>query len=605
MNKVIIVRKPNSSRLLFKFRFDERIQRTIKSVDSSAGFNGDAKVWEGDARKLSLFVKKFRDVYIYFKLTDKMATYLGTDVSGWTPEENEIYAKWLDKHPSNARESKTFDQSYLNFREGMNLYGYQKAGIEYIINKGGRALLADDMGLGKTVQAIGFAKHYSKDWPVVVVAPASLLFNWKKEFLLWLPELSEDDICVVKNSKQNPRGKITIVSYNYVSKKPFELNQYIGIRGVLIVDESHNVKNPEAQRTKGLQALSHSVLRSLFMSGTPILNQPIELFSQLNAIYPTVFPDYMSFARKYCDAKMTKYGLDTSGASNVEELNKYLRDNFMVRRLKKDVLKQLPEKRRTTLFIDVDDTKGEEHLNLLMKELKIKIKKELIESNGNLLDTKRRLLSYNVDEKGNEVDCKAMALEAYRLSGLMKLPFITNWVEEKLNYEIDKLIIFGHHADFLNGIQEKLEEMNLGFMRIDGKTPKEARFDYVEMFQNDDSCQVALLSINAASVGLTLTASSNVIMGEIPFTPGVALQAEDRIHRNGQKNGCNIYYPIANKSVDPSLWGSLISKNDIANAVLDGGLGTNLDEDFELSGGVLESLIMEVSKELIAEGLIK
>ena len=93
-------------------------------------------------------------------------------------------------------------------------------------------------------------------------------------------------------------------------------------------------------------------------------------------------------------------------------------------------------------------------------------------------------------------------------------------------------------------------------------------------------------------------------MGEIPFTPGIAFQAEDRVHRNGQKNGCNIYYPIANKSVDPSLWGNLMSKNEVANAILDGGLGTKLDEDFELSGGVLEALIVDTAKELREEGLI-
>lgn len=603
MNKVFITRKPNTSRLLFKFQFNERINTTIKSVDHSAFFDKANKIWEGNARLLKSFVETFRKNYIYFHLTDKMAAYLGTDNSGWTPEESAAYAEWLDKHPSNARDSETFDQGYLNFRKGFELYGYQKAGIEYIISKGGRALLADDMGLGKTVQAIGFAKHYQSDWPVVVVAPASLLFNWKKEFMLWLPELKEEDICVIKKSSQKPRGKITIASYDYVSKKTFELNQYIGIKGVLIVDECHNVKNPEAQRTKGLLELSHSVLRSLFMSGTPILNKPIEIFTQLNAIYPTEFPDYKAFAYKYCDAKYTKYGFDDSGASNIEELNKYLRDNFMVRRLKKDVLTQLPEKRRTTLYIDVDDNKTEEHLNTLVDELKIKIRKELIESNGNLLDTKRNLLSHKVGD-GEESDTKSMALEAYRLSGMMKLPFITNWVEEKLNYEIDKLIIFGHHEDFLNGVQKKLESMNIGFMRIDGTTPKDLRFKYTESFQNDDACQVAVLSINAASVGLTLTAASNVIMGEIPFTPGIAFQAEDRVHRNGQKNGCNIYYPIANKSVDPSLWGNLMSKNEVANAILDGGLGTKLDEDFELSGGVLEALIVETAKELKEEGLI-
>jgi SWI/SNF-related matrix-associated actin-dependent regulator 1 of chromatin subfamily A len=602
MNKVFISRKPNTKRLLFKFRFDERIQKTIKSVDQSSFFDRENSIWEGDALRLREIVAVFREKYIYFKITNKMAAFLGVDTSGKTQKENDDYAEWLDNHPSNARELEDFDEAALKFREGFNLYGYQRAGVSYIIDKGGRALLGDDMGLGKTVQAIGVARHYESDWPVVVIAPASLLYNWKKEFLTWLPDLKDEDITVMKNGKQNPKGKITIASYQYVSKKSTQLAQYMGIKGVLIVDECHNVKNPEALRTIGLLDLSHAALRSVFMSGTPILNKPIELFTQLNAIYPDKFPDYMDFAYKYCDAKFTKFGLDVSGASHLEELNKYLRDNFMVRRLKKDVLKQLPEKRRTTLYIDVGSNENEEYLNQITSDLKSKIKEELLANNCNQIEAKRNLLSYKLNEKEDEkVDYKAMALEAYRVSGMVKLPFITEWMEDKLNYEIDKLIIFGHHGEFLDGIQQKLEEMNIGFMRIDGSTPKEERFNNTEKFQNDDTCQVAVLSINAASVGITLTAASNVVMGEIPFTPGISFQAEDRVHRNGQKNGCNIYYPIANESVDPSMWESLRAKNEVSNAILDGGMGTEMDENEELSessGGILESLIAEVSREL-------
>lgn len=600
MNKVFFERKPNTKRIILKFKFSKKIQSVIKQVDRSAFFNNNEKYWEGDAKLLKSYVNSFKKNNIYFKLTELMATYLNVNINGQTAEEIQNLNYWLSKHPSNALDSNTFDEKVLCFREGFNLFGYQKAGIEFIINHNGRALLADEMGLGKTVQAIGAAKYYQNDWPVVVVAPSSLIFNWKKEFLQWLPELKEEDINVIKKGSQKPKRKITICSYGYASKNYKKLQNYIGVRGFLIVDESHNLKNPEAQRSSGIIKLSHSALRSIFISGTPLLNTPIELFSQVNALYPNIFDNYESFAFKYCAAEWTKYGLDVSGASNLEDLHIKLRDNLMVRRLKSDVLTQLPEKRRTTLYIDINSEKNNDtyFIEQATKDLEDIIKKTLISNGLNLSSTKTKLLSYNRNESGEVLNCKKMALDLYKLSGLSKLDFIKNWVVEKLDNEIDKLIIFGHHKEFLDGVAKSLEENDIRYMRIDGSTNKEVRFNLTEQFQTDNTIQVALLSINAASVGLTLTAASNVLMGEIPFTPGIALQAEDRVHRNGQKNGCNIYYALGNDTIDASLWYNLLRKNETSNITLDGGGGTTMDEDFELSNGILESLIMGVYLEL-------
>lgn len=596
MNKVFFERKKNSKRLLLKFKFNKKIQSTIKEADNSAFYNKPEKCWEADAFKLRNIVSAFKNKNIYFLLTPKMADFLSTDVNGKTKEEIDKEKKWLSNHESNAIDVIDFDETQFKLKEGFSLYGYQKAGIKYIIEKNGRALLADEMGLGKTVQAILAANFFYRDWPIIVIAPSSLLYNWKKEFLQWIPFLKEEDITVIKESKQNPSSLITIASYDYVTKKGQLLHEYLGVRGVLIVDESHNVKNMEANRTRAILSLAHAALRCIMISGTPILNTPIEIFTQANALYPSIFPDYEEFAFKYCDAQWTKYGLDISGASNLEELHHILRDNMMVRRLKNDVLTQLPEKRRSTVYIDVSGSDNSEALFELNSQLRKIIKEKLISSNFNLIETKRALLSYKTN--GEEACCDSMALEAYRLSGLTKLPYIKEWITEKINVELDKLIIFGHHKEFLSGIVDILESLNIGFIKIDGSTDKEERFNRVESFQNDPFIQVAVLSINAASVGLTLTSASDIFMGEIPFTSGIALQAEDRVHRNGQKEKCNIYYGIGNNSVDPSLWNNILRKNEITNITLDGGFGTTMEEDFELSEGLLESLIVDVYREL-------
>jgi SWI/SNF-related matrix-associated actin-dependent regulator 1 of chromatin subfamily A len=601
MKRVIITRPPKSKKIKLDFQFDKKIMAAIKKADGSAHFNAPDKSWYASAFSLKALVDEFKSQSIYFKLTKKMADYLGVNDVGQTPQEVAELEAWLDNHPSNAKELKGFDQAPFKFREGFSLYGYQQAGVAYGIERNGRLLIADEMGLGKTVQAIALLRYYQKDLPAIIVAPASLLYNWKKEILTWLPDYNEDDVNIIQGMGSKPKGKVSIVSYNFIATNYKIINQYIGVRGIVIVDECHNIKNLEAQRTEGLLVVAHAAKRAIFMSGTPILNRIAELFPQIHAVSPELFPSYDEFVYRYCNAQMTKFGLDVSGASHVDELLRKLRDNIMVRRMKKDVLKQLPEKKRSSIAVDVSNDDNSKIADELVGELTKVIEEILYQTNFDLNLTRTEVLKYDFSQGADDdkKSAKKMAFEAYRLSGLSKIPFILEWIDNKLTNEIDKLIIFGHHEEFLSAVQEKLESMNLKFIRIDGTTKKEKRFDLTEQFQNDESIQVALLSINAASVGLTLTAASNVLTGELPYTPGIALQSEDRVHRNGQKNGCNIYYPVANNSVDPAMWQNLNTKNEVSNLALDGGMGTTMAENFDITAdGVLESLILSVYNRL-------
>ena len=361
------------------------------------------------------------------------------------------------------------------------------------------------------------------------------------------------------------------------------------------------------------------------MTGTPILNRVEEIYTLLNAIDPQDWGDYYDFVFKYCDAQKSKFGLNVGGASNIEELHDKIREQMMCRRLKDDVLKQLPEKRRTTLTLDANKNLVSQTNEIIEHYTKV-IVNALHKNEYELNKTKSYILSQS------SVDVSDGLFEAYKLTGEAKIEPLCDWIQDKLESGLDKLIIFGHHQDFLDGLQNKIDEINekiqkankkvedrikkskneekkaelsdnlkdeIGYMRIDGKTSKDKRFKNQEEFQTDPKCKVALLSINAANSGLTLTSSSTVIMGELPWTPGVSRQAEDRVHRIGQEKNVTIYYTIAEDTFDGSLWNMLQNKSKVASKLLDDGKGDEMLEDIDItSNDLLSCLIVDVNNKI-------
>lgn len=558
------------------------------------------------------FCRKARENNYHLTLSVEIQKEFNVNEEGYSEKEIQKMKEWLENHESNAKDDINFDESILEMP--FPLLKYQRAGISYFSKekRNGRGLLADDMGLGKTIQGIGLAKMYKKDWPVVVIAPASLLLNWKKEFLKWLPnDLKEEDVYVMKNGKMNPKGKVTICSFNYTIKKSHQIINYLSGRGVVLVDEAHNIKNLEAQRTQAVIKIAHLTRRYLAMTGTPLLNRPDELFSILHSVDPTEWNDYRNFIITYCDAQEIKSGKNNrkillpTGVSNDKVLFKKLRDSFMCRRLKKDVLTQLPPKRRYTLSLDANVNEVNQTQEYLEHYREI-ICYGLINNNYDLEKTKRFILSEKTIDAGKGL------FEAYQLTGRSKIKSLCQWLEDKIGGELEKVIIFGHHEKFLDALQNQIDEINskrkedskIGYMRIDGKTSKEKRFDNQEKFQKDKNCNVAILSINAANSGLTLTAASVLIMGELPWTPGVSRQAEDRVHRIGQENDVDIYYTIADNTLDGALWHMLQMKSTIASNILDNGEGDEMQENIEMSSSdLLTAFLLQVNNE-IKQGVI-
>jgi len=585
----------NSSETLLDYGFSEKINNLLKKEVGTARFNPTHTCWIVNSDRTGKAISVLKEKRILIRLSEDIQKEFGLNYQGKTEKEIKELEEMKKNHPSYAINDENFDQSILNLK--MSLYDYQKAGVSYGISKNGRFLLGDDMGLGKTPQAIALASYYKKDWPVVVLAPSSLLFNWKKEFMAWM-NIEEKDINVIKKGKQLPKGMITIASYDYAQKRGDKLKEYLGVRGILIVDEAHNIKNSKSKRTEAIIGISHAAKRSIIVTGTPFLNKPIEIWPLLYAIKPQhpEWSDYSEFAKKYCEGKLIKINkrmiFSANGASQVEEFHDLIREEVMVRRLKTDegVLDQLPDKVRVTQYFETDD-KYIENINALVQTLRNNIRKYYHQTSGNCKEVKKLLftdLSASVEED---------VFEAYRLAGMAKVEMIKDWITDKIEGDIGKLIIFGHHKEFLGEIENHLIATKIKYMKIDGSVTKENRFKYTEQFQKDDSIQIALLSINAASVGLTLTAASHVLIGELPWTPALAQQAECRAHRNGQESVVTCYYAIANGTLDGTLWNMISSKSNVLSSMLDGGFGDEMEAALN-SNDIIDALIYEIDEEI-------
>ena len=440
-----------------------------------------------------------------------------------------------------------------------NLYRFQKQGIIFGIKKYSRLLIADEMGVGKTVQAIGLSCLYQKDWPVLVICPSSLKFAWRDEITLWLGE--KKYYIISYDLSVRMIDKIIEKKFNYI-----------------IADEAHYLKSRSAKRTMSLTPILQRSKRVVLLTGTPILAKPMEIFSLLHILRPDKFKGFKEFGTRYCDPKMLPFGLiDWSGSSNSRELNSIL-NKLMIRRLKKDVLSQLPPKKRQKIEI-ATDSKVIKRLKIFMEKsskkfeellgTQIELDKLGINAEDINISNKKEKDSDNKSKDNEEESILNKFNKAYSMTGEAKLPGIRDYV----NYLVDnscKFLIFAHHSEVLDAIEDVIIDDKIGYIRIDGKVAIDKRQDLVNKFQTDEECLVAILSITACATGLTLTKASTVVFAELHFTPSIMIQAEDRAHRIGQDAGCvNIHYLVGEDTLDVLLFRKLNEKQNIVSTTLD------------------------------------
>ena len=432
--------------------------------------------------------------------------------------------------------------------EGLAYLPFQLAGIEYALARP-RCLIGDEMGLGKSIQACGVinAAMESSD-NVLIVCPASLIDNWKREVDKW---------CIVKGN--GPR--ITFSSYEKCDK-------HLGtVFSLLIVDEAHYCKTQLSKRTKTVQTIARLAKRLLLLSGTPLVNRPIELWSLLQMLAPQAWDPagyhrkkhvemghgagFFKYALRYCNAQKKTFGRgpdakshwDFSGSSNEEELQNRLRSTVMVRRLKEDVLKELPS-----------------------------IRRQLVMLNGTYGSSDNGVFTgYTYEQILHTMHSNKVLFDEWskvrQEQGVAKVQHVIDRVEACLEQGVPKLILFCHHRAVLEALRAAL--INYGVVTFHGDTPMDERQNAVDVFQDDPNCRIFLGTIKAAGVGITLTAASHVIFAELDPTPGNMSQAESRPHRIGQKNAVFVEHLVWDGTLDARMCRLLIAKQAVSDKVLD------------------------------------
>lgn len=383
------------------------------------------------------------------------------------------------------------------------LYGFQKEAVDKLLTWG-RGLLADEMGLGKSIQCLALLEKLVRSAPdlrgkIALVVPAYLKGSWRAEMEKWCFNIP-----------------VELCSYAHVARHPFATAPQ-----VLVLDESHYIKNRKSKRYQALRRLRP---RHVFlMTGTPTPSRLEELFCQLSMIDRTL--RYWPWVKRYCAARESFFGWDVSGVSHVAELREYL-ETKMVRR-KKETVVDLPEKIYSVLPVPVKSLEQEK-----LHRRWLEINKKLETQEDSRLDFER----------------KQIVSSLYLMSAQSKVEVVRRLVRDLYDAG-ETFLLFAFHRCLLDAV-------DVPHIRIDGDTKD--RMALVEEFQEGKK-RVAALSIRAAGTGLTLTRATKVIFAELTFSPGEMEQACARAHRIGQKNAVNIYYLLSTK-LDKWMYQKLLRK---------------------------------------------
>ena len=483
-------------------------------------------------------------------------------------------------------------------KQTYGLFDHQIAGIEFLVSRK-KAILADEMGLGKTRTAIIAAKEEKAK--TIIVCPASLKINWKREIQSVYP----DDVVDVVDSKSNEisyRSDWVIINYDIVEKWIPQIETLIegGHLDTIILDEAHYIKGKSQRATaivggfispKGgtrhkLKGLANQMERVYLLTGTPLLNRPVELFNLLRAIKHPLSQNRTEFVKKYCGAffivrvqdlatgkafmveqkRFYKYYgdrkkyrvlfrfLDESGATNLPELWATVRDS-MLRRKKKDVI-DLPEK-----IISVMDC-----------ELSDEWKKIYDHAWDSYIDFLR---ANQIDGDQSKLDNVILARHLVEITKLKqvcsqsKIPRIIQDVKNAVE-QGQKVIIFSQYTDTIDRIMETLKTEEIKAVSLSGSDDMNERQISVDAFQNNDDVKAIVLNIKAGGVGINLTAGSIVMFADMDWSPEIHRQAEDRAHRIGQEGTVNVYYYVQGGTVEEDILAILAEKKGIADAVLEG-----------------------------------
>lgn len=565
MKPLYITETPNTFRL--SFEYNPRLIEIIKRVPSSPRWDAQEKEWI--VKKESVCYPPGRDARWYV----------------------EAFAQWAvaQRYCTNlSRRSESHDVVYeippmkeFTGEHYMQLspYEYQLDGVRYALDHQ-RCIFGDQPGLGKTLQAICTvvkahkeAQRYGESFPVLVICPAALKVNWQREFnkFAGISAVILDDknrdcwhrFYEMKRPNGEPYTPVFIVNYESLKKffvhgtksqgrvtlRSIVFDERVKLFKSVIIDESHKCKSSKTQQSKYVEGICKGKKWIFALTGTPVVNNNTDLIQQLKILGRLDdFGGYKSFVSRYCDGPKQ--------SSNLRELNYRLWMNCFFRREKSKVLTQLPDKMRQYIICDITN------------------RKEYQDAENNVIQYLRKYKNAS-DEKV----ARAMRGEVMVRMGILKqiaakgkIKAVSEFIHDVIDGG-EKLIMFAYLKDVVDALKEEFPDA----VTVTGADNTARKQNAVDRFQNDPECRLIILNYKSGGTGLTLTASSRVGFIEFPWTYSDCEQAEDRAHRNGQKNAVNCYYFLGDKTIDRYMYDVIQAKKGIANEVT--GTTTQIVED--------------------------
>lgn len=446
---------------------------------------------------------------------------------------------------------------------------FQHTGIWRIEDRHeGRCIVADDMGLGKSMQSLHGSKSYRRKRPAIIICPAPVKYGWRDEI-----KKHRNEDCMVLEGRKVPRSTpkrlppYIVVNWEILNDwLPWLLQ--IGAC-VVIIDELHYGKNSDTHRGKAMLKLCADVPCIVPLSGTPIENGPIEFYPILHLLWPKEFPSKRAFGMRYCNPTFTKWGIQYKGASHMKELNRRLRKLGWVRRLRTDVLDELPPIQR------------------VLVDAKMEHPKEYNQAANHFV----RWLHKHKPGKIHKLKDRTFAMQ--RLNYLLqivaeqKLKWEFKWIDNFLETSNEKLCIYGHHRKILEAVHEKYASNSVLWY---GGQSKKKRAEIKHRFVNDPKCRLFIGSILAAGTGIDglQLICSKLLLIQLYWVGVKLLQLEGRLWRLGQKDPVTAYYALAKNTVETKLAKTIWEKQEILKKILDGDFSSK--QEFDILKEVFKDL---------------
>ncbi len=442
------------------------------------------------------------------------------------------------------------------------LLNFQKEGLDFLLKSSGNALLADEMGLGKTVETLAYLASEKQAFPVLVIAPLVTLNNWQREIGKFLHKKSRNgrivenkvpSSAIIRRGKTAELGKFDfyIINYDLLFKRLGDLSK-LGLR-TIVCDEVQYLRSKTTKKYDAVKKLAAlpSIKYRIGLSGTPIYNRGSEIWPIVDILRPGLLGNFKEFCEYFCyvNDKGKAIVLQAKRESLRNQLQKYV----MLRRRKSDVLKELKEKVRYKELIDADTNYYYNELGKIWEKLEAEQK--------------------DAESAFDKSASFQRAIQSERqAAGVAKLPHVINFVKNIM--EIDEsVVVFCHHRSIHRLLNENLSEFSP--VSIIGGQSDKVRQEQIDMFQ-DGKSKLMIAGLRAGNVGINLTRAKYVIFAELDWSPAIHQQAEDRLHRIGQKNTVFAYYLIGNGTLDDHVANVLVDKSFEIDSIID-----NSKESFE------------------------